>query len=478
MESYEDPNQVPTDAAGERATGHDVPVGRSAVPPASEPTTPMPAAGEPLGDAPASRPPAGWGATDRSAAASGPADDLPRSDDVFDRGSPSTPRLDDATAQRSAGPGSTAGGGSAPGESPSVGYNSGLDRSFAQGEGWGAGEGWARQSPAAGHSSAAGHNPAPDHLPGWGDSAALNENRAEPLPRPAGFLPSAAMTSSGAGATMTAPAHARRTGRSGRRLAMAGVAAIVLAAGGGFAGAAGMHAFDHSSASSATAATSVQTVAGANSIANVVSAVDQEVVSITVRGQQQADEGSGVVVRSDGLILTNNHVIAAAAGGGSVQVTLTNGKTASATVVKADPQEDLALIQAQGVSGLKAATFGDSNNLQIGDTVIAIGNELGLSNSVSAGIVSALHRQVTVGGEGGGGQSVASSSTTYGDAIQTDASTNQGDSGGALFNMAGQVVGINSAIATGSSGSTGSVGIGFAISSNDAQKFVGSAVSS
>jgi len=240
-----------------------------------------------------------------------------------------------------------------------------------------------------------------------------------------------------------------------------------------------MHAVDHTSTSSAAAATSVQTVSGAKSIADVVSTVDQEVVSITVRGQQQADEGSGVVVRSDGLILTNNHVIAAAAGGGSVQVTFTNGKTVSATIVKANPQEDLAVVQAQGVSGLKAATFGDSNNLQIGDTVIAIGNELGLSNSVSAGIVSALHRQVTVGGESGGGQSVAQSSgTTYGDAIQSDASTNQGDSGGALFNMAGQVVGINSAIATGSSGSTGSVGIGFAISSNDAQKFVGSAASS
>jgi putative serine protease PepD len=208
----------------------------------------------------------------------------------------------------------------------------------------------------------------------------------------------------------------------------------------------------------------------------VVSAVDQEVVSITVRGQQQADEGSGVVVRSDGLILTNNHVIAAATDGGSVQVTFTNGKTVSAAIVKADPQEDLALVLAQGVSGLRAATFGDSDNLQIGDTVIAIGNELGLSNSVSAGIVSALHRQVNVGGEGGGSQSVAQSSgTTYGDAIQTDASTNQGDSGGALFNMAGQVVGINSAIATGSSGSTGSVGIGFAISSNDVQKFIGGA---
>jgi putative serine protease PepD len=442
METYEDPNQAPTDAAGERAMGHDVPVGPAAVPPASEPTTPMPAAGEPLADAPASRPPASWASTYRSATTE-PAGDAHRSDDVPDRGWPPAPGIGPAADRSPAGHGSTPGPSAAPGESSAPAYGS-----------------------------------APAHRPGWDDSAAVN--RAEPLPHPAGFLPPAAMASGGgAGATMAAPAHARRTGGSGRRLAMAGVAAIVLAAGGGFAGAAGMHAFNHTSASSVTAATSVQTVAGANSIANVVSAVDQEVVSITVRGQQQADEGSGVVVSSDGLILTNNHVIAAAAGGGSVQVTFTNGKTVSATIVKADPQEDLALVQAQGVSGLKAATFGDSNNLQIGDTVIAIGNELGLSNSVSAGIVSALHRQVTVGGEGGGSQSVTqSSATTYGDAIQTDASTNQGDSGGALFNMAGQVVGINSAIATGSSGSTGSVGIGFAISSNDAQKFVGSAVSS
>ncbi len=387
MESYQDPNQAPSDAADERATGHDLPVGRAAVPPTSEPTTPLPGAGQPLDHAPADRAPAGWAST----------------------------------------------------------YRSGWSGDAAVGQ------------------------------------SAVGQNSPEPLPRPAGFLPATAMSMGGSpGAAMPSPpAHARRTRGSARRLALAGVAAIVLAAGGGFAGAAGMHAFDHTSTANAAAATSVQTVAGAKSIADVVSAVDQEVVSITVRGQMQADEGSGVVVRSDGLILTNNHVIAAATDGGSVQVTFTNGKTVSATIVKTDPQEDLALIQAQGVSGLKAATFGDSDNLQIGDTVIAIGNELGLSNSVSAGIVSALHRQVTVGGEGGGGQSVAQSSgTTYGDAIQTDASTNQGDSGGALFNMAGQVVGINSAIATGSSGSTGSVGIGFAISSNDAQKFIGSAVSS
>jgi putative serine protease PepD len=410
MESYEDPNHAPTDAAGERAMGHDVPVGRAAVPPVSEPTAepaaPAPVTGPPTGDAPANQPPASWASTYHSAATD-----------------------------------------------PAVGN---------------AATGSAGETSTPGHGSGRGHE--------WESGHGV----AEGLPRPAGFLPPSAISSpEGATATMATTAHTR-TRRSGRRLALAGVAAIVLAAGGGFAGAAGIHAFDDSTASSGAAVTSVQTVAGTNSVAGVVTAVDQEVVSITVQGQQQADEGSGVVVRSDGLILTNNHVIAAAADGGTVQVTFTNGKTANATVVKADPQEDLALIQAQGVSGLKAATFGDSDNLQIGDTVIAIGNELGLSNSVSAGIVSALHRQVSVAGESNGfGRTAAQSSgTTYKDAIQTDASTNQGDSGGALFNMAGQVVGINSAIATGSSGSSGSVGIGFAISSNDAQKFVNSAASS
>jgi putative serine protease PepD len=292
-------------------------------------------------------------------------------------------------------------------------------------------------------------------------------------PRPAELLPPNA-----AATVPVPPRHAAKRGHRAARLAAAGVAAIVLAAGGGIAGAAGMHAVDHSSASATTGTTSVQTVASKGSIADVVAAVDREVVSITVQGANSEDLGSGVVVSSNGLILTNNHVIAAAEQGGSIQVTFTDGKTANASIVKADPNEDLAIIKAQGVSGLAAATFGNSDNLQVGDTVIAIGNELGLANSVSAGIVSALHRQVSVAGESGGGFGrAASSGTTYNDAIQSDASTNQGDSGGALFNLAGQVVGINSAIATAASGGTGSVGIGFAISSNDAAKFVTSAAS-
>jgi putative serine protease PepD len=370
MNSYEDPNHTPFDAADERATGHDVPVGR-AVPPVPG----MP-------------------------------------------GAPDTP-----------GTSGTPGAPGAPG------------------------------APVA---------------PPAGPMAGGEQTQASP--RPAGFLPPGAFASIPSTGT---PANEPRRRRRGRRIAVASIAALVIAAGGGVAGAAGVHALDHSSATAALNATPVQTVAGTSSIADVVAAVDQEVVSITVQGQQSADEGSGVVVRSDGLILTNNHVIAAAANGGTVQVTLNNGKTVNATVVKADANEDLALIQAQGVSGLRAATFGNSDNLQIGDTVIAIGNELGLPNSVSAGIVSALHRKVTVAGEspngGFGAFAQQSSGTTYNDAIQTDASVNQGDSGGALFNLSGQVIGINSAIATAAGGSTGSVGIGFAISSNTAKAFVASA---
>ena len=291
-------------------------------------------------------------------------------------------------------------------------------------------------------------------------AAILPPNAVAPLPHPDERVPH--------------PAAQRPQRRRVRRIVVAGVAAVVLAAGGGIAGAAGMHALDHGYAATNATGAPVQSVANATSIADVVAAVDQEVVSITVRGQQVADEGSGVVVSSDGLILTNSHVIAAAQSGGTIQVTFTSGKTVNASIVKADANEDLALIQASGVSGLRAATFGNSDNLQIGDTVIAIGNELGLSNSVSAGIVSALHRQVSVGGDNSGGRA-AQTGTTYNDAIQTDASTNQGDSGGALFNVAGQVVGINSAIATASDGGTGSVGIGFAISSNTAAKFIASA---
>jgi len=255
----------------------------------------------------------------------------------------------------------------------------------------------------------------------------------------------------------------------GRRVAVA-AGALLVAVGGGAAGAAGTAILDHRAAATPATVTPVRTVAQTGSIADVVAAVDPEVVSIEVEGSGQADLGSGVVIRSDGTILTNNHVIAAAEQGGRITVTFTDGTTVRASIVAADAAEDLAIVKAQGVSGRAAATFGDSDNVQVGDTVIAIGNELGLSNSVSSGIVSAVHRKVSVGGDGGSG------GTTYGDAIQTDASINQGDSGGALFDLAGRVVGIDSAIATASDGGSGSVGIGFAIASNDVTSFIKSSL--
>jgi putative serine protease PepD len=269
--------------------------------------------------------------------------------------------------------------------------------------------------------------------------------------------------------------------RRGRAAALAGVTAIALAVGSGAVGAGAVLAFDtHPTATTtASAATSVSPVANTStsSIANVVAAVDSEVVSLTVASAQETDLGSGVIIKSSGLILTNNHVIAAAANGGAITVTFTDGKTAKATVVAADAAEDLAIVQASGVSGLTAATFADSSTVRVGDSVIAIGNELGLSNSVSAGIVSALHRKVSVAADDTSGNNPfsrgsSSATTTYPDAIQTDVAVNQGDSGGALFNMAGQVIGIDTAIATASNSSTGSVGISFAIASNDASEFI------
>jgi putative serine protease PepD len=209
-----------------------------------------------------------------------------------------------------------------------------------------------------------------------------------------------------------------------------------------------------------------------SSLADVVNKVEPSVVSIDTGNA----EGSGVIISADGAILTNNHVVATVAGnsapdnsgtdasatGNTVTVTFSTGKTAKATIVGTDPASDLAVIKAQGMSGLAAATFGNSDALQQGDTVLAIGSPLGLEGSVTAGIVSALHRTFRVGSESG-------QPTSISDAIQTDAAINPGNSGGPLIDLSGEVVGINSAIATAGQGN-GNIGVGFAIPSNHAKQ--------
>jgi len=253
--------------------------------------------------------------------------------------------------------------------------------------------------------------------------------------------------------------------RKGRRIGLTvGAAVAALAIAGGSAVAGGFVALDLQPAAAQTIATatstgSSSTTAETTSLASVAATVLPSVVSI----QTESAVGSGVIITADGSILTNNHVVATAQGN-TVQVTFNSGKTATATIVGTDPTHDLAVIKVSGVSGLTPITFADSSTVKVGDTVLAVGSPLGLDGSVTSGIVSALNRTIEVGEN-------ARNTTSLTGAIQTDAAINPGNSGGALVNSNGQLIGVNTAIASASStGESGSIGVGFAISSNTAKQ--------
>ncbi|RBQ19255.1 trypsin [Spongiactinospora rosea] len=303
-----------------------------------------------------------------------------------------------------------------------------------------------------------------------GDTAVF----ASPSPQPGG---SAGTPGSGPGPeTVVAPGKAKG-GFTGRQKALAGLALAAVALGGGVTGAFAATAFGGERTVVSSPVLSPVADSGAGTVAGVAQAVQPSVVSI----QAGNGGGSGVILSADGLILTNNHVAALASGGAEITVRFNDGRTAKATVKGTDAATDLAVLQATGVSGLTAAALGDSDRLKVGDSVLAIGSPLGLAGSVTAGIVSALNRTVNVGGEEPPGrqfppgfgreqrqQQPPSEPTTIGGAIQTDAAINHGNSGGALVNASGQVVGINTAIAT--AGSEGNIGVGFAIPINTAKK--------
>jgi putative serine protease PepD len=273
------------------------------------------------------------------------------------------------------------------------------------------------------------------------------------------------------------PPHAgdpRRPGR-GRKIFLAGAAAVLIALAAGGVGAATALALnpDGTPANVQSANSSVTRVVDRSSLAQIAAAVQDNVVSITTG----SGEGSGVVLTADGYIVTNNHVVSTAQGS-TVTVIFADGTKTSATIVGTDERTDLAVIKATGVSGLKAATFGDSSQIQVGDTVLALGSPLGLEGSVTAGIISAKDRAIQSGGEQEQPQSPfgspqqqppAAATTTMTGLLQTDAPINPGNSGGALVNTNGEVIGINSAIATSGSG-TGNIGLGFAIPSNKAKQ--------
>jgi len=200
------------------------------------------------------------------------------------------------------------------------------------------------------------------------------------------------------------------------------------------------------------------------SIAAIASRVLPSVVSISTRSRSGGGTGTGFVIRSDGYILTNNHVVESVLRNGMLNVSFNDGKVVRGKIVGVNPAYDLAVIKVSR-TGVPALQFGDSEKVQVGDTVIAIGSPLGLSGTVTSGIISAKNRAVTAGDGQGEGSFI--------NALQTDAAINPGNSGGPLVDRSGAVVGVNSAIATldSSFGSqSGSIGLGFAIPINQARR--------
>jgi putative serine protease PepD len=276
---------------------------------------------------------------------------------------------------------------------------------------------------------------------------------------------------------------------------LAAVAIVAAAIGGGTAYAFQELTGNDTVATSSTTSANVVPTSQRGTVSGVAKAVSPSIVEIGATSNAGSSTGSGVIITTGGEIVTNNHVVS---GASAIKVQLNDGKSYTASVVGTDSKKDLALIKLDNApSGLKPATLGNSDGVRVGDQVVAIGSPEGLTGTVTSGIVSALDRDVTVstdesqgqqqqqgsGGSGSGDQwpfefggrqfngDTGSSTTTY-KALQTDASLNPGNSGGALIDMNGNIVGINSAMysaasdSSSSSSSAGSVGLGFAIPIN------------
>jgi putative serine protease PepD len=249
----------------------------------------------------------------------------------------------------------------------------------------------------------------------------------------------------------------------GRRRVAGTLALVVLAAGAGMGGAVAYDAIrgDDTGVVSSLDAGSDAGSAPAGDVEKVAQRLLPSVTQINVAGGGQAGSGTGIIISSDGQILTNNHVVESAADGGSITVAFNDGSNAKAEILGRDAVTDLAVIKAEGKSGLQPATLGSSADLKVGQEVVAIGSPFGLESTVTSGIISALNRPVRTGDATG-----TETASTVIDAIQTDAAINPGNSGGPLVNMNGEVVGINSAIASlgaSAGGQSGSIGLGFSI---------------
>jgi putative serine protease PepD len=206
-----------------------------------------------------------------------------------------------------------------------------------------------------------------------------------------------------------------------------------------------------------------------DSVAGIATRVLPGVVKVEVQGAGQTGTGTGFVVDESGYVVTNSHVVAPAGDQGRIELQFNDKQSAEAQVVGRDPSSDLAVVRVSGVRGLTKLSLGNSDSVVVGDPVVAVGSPLGLAGTVTSGIISAKNRAVTAGGTDG--------ETSYINALQTDAAINPGNSGGPLVNARGEVIGVNSAIATLGTddplaGQGGNIGVGFAIPINLARRTV------
>ena len=267
---------------------------------------------------------------------------------------------------------------------------------------------------------------------------------------------------------------------------IAGMAAVALVSAGIGGGIVMLAQPDYSSSSTSLGGSARGQHAGnapIGSVEQVAAKVVPSVVKLETDMGRASEEGSGIILSADGLILTNNHVVAGAKdapppGAPPVQtkVTFNTGSTATFQIVGTDPSSDIAVVRAKGVSGLTPIALGSSSNLVVGQQVVAVGSPLGLQGTVTEGIISSLNRPVAAGGD-------AKNQNTVLDAIQTDAAINPGNSGGALVDMNGNLIGVNSAIASLGGGpesggsQPGSIGLGFAIPVDQAKRIADQLIS-
>ncbi|MFJ6913939.1 trypsin-like peptidase domain-containing protein [Streptomyces sp. NPDC101133] len=312
-------------------------------------------------------------------------------------------------------------------------------------------------------------DPAPvaDPWPGQATAAPGAEPGADPWGR---YDPWAAAAARHHEAADRAP---KRQGRRAARTLVGGALLIALISG-GLGGAVGAYLERNGGMGTVELPQAAPEAAerAPDSVAGIAARALPSVVTLHVSGSEAAGTGTGFVLDDRGHILTNNHVVEPAGSGGEITVTFNSGDTAEATVVGRDSGYDLAVVKVKGVSGLTPMPLGNSDNVRVGDPVVAIGAPFDLAGTVTSGIISAKERPITAGGEEGDGSDVS-----YVDALQTDAPINPGNSGGPLLDGRGRAIGINSAIRSADSGSAesdggqaGSIGLGFAIPINQGKR--------